>query len=108
MITAAAIDSRRADLAVAHRSVNRQRDEPTRHKDPDHKVAEQVEMAGRKVGGVPYSSDKTEPFHNQPQRLDRADPDGDRGGDARYRQIVIELANRVSERPAIGADHQHA
>ena len=44
----------------------------------------------------------------RPERLDAADEDRDHDRSRGDRQIVPELADRVDERPAIGADHQHA
>jgi copper resistance protein D len=97
-----------ADLVIPHHPIDRERGEPTRHKDPDDEVSECSEVAGCKVDGVPYATGETELFRDQPQGFDRADNHGDDDRDAGDRQIIVELAERVYERPAISADHQDA
>ena len=97
-----------ADLVIPHHPVDRERGEPTRHEDPDDEVAKRSEIAGRKVDGAPYAACKTELFRDQPQGFDRTDNRGDDDGDPGDRQIIVELAERVYERPTISADHQDA
>ena len=57
---------------------------------------------------IPEPALKIEFRGDQPKRLDPADQNGDNGGDDGDGEIVIELADRLDEGPAIGAEHQDA
>jgi putative copper resistance protein D len=53
-------------LVIAQYPVDRERGEPTHYKEPDDKVAERGEIAGRKIDGAPYPTGRAELFRHQP------------------------------------------
>jgi len=96
-----------ADLVVAHYFVDRERSQPSRHKDPDDDVTECSKIAGREGDRAPNTAGEAELVRSKAECFDRADHDGHDNRNAGDRQIIVELASRVHERPTIDADHQH-
>ena len=57
---------------------------------------------------IPERPGPPQPFVQQAEQLDAADGDGHHDRDRGDREIVVELAHRLHEGPAVGVEHQRA
>src|SRR6202035_497883 len=84
------------------------RDRPTRYENPNDQITEAREPAVEVADKIPETAFEAELAGDEAERLDAADQERDHDGDRGDGEIVPDLADRIEERPAIGADHQHA
>src|SRR5260221_497180 len=83
-------------------TVEHVRDDPAHGENADDEIAERTEIVVQARHGVPETALQTEPVGQEPERLHAAH---DRGDDHRHEgdgQVVVELADRLHEGPAIG------
>lgn len=98
-----------ADLQVveAFHTINQGGDDPTGDEDADDREAETRKIIVQATDDAPEPAFEAELVADQPKDFDAADKDGNYNRRRSDCQVVPELADRVDERPAVGAGHQH-
>src|SRR5260221_3451018 len=98
----------RLDLVVALQPIDDHGDQPARGEEADDGTAERAEMPIDRRDGVPDRPMEAEALGDEAERLDAADGGGGHDRDEGDGQVVIELAQRLHEGPAIGAEYENA
>src|SRR5579871_4380378 len=96
------------DPVIALETIEGDGGDPAEGKDADDDVAERAEISVELADEVPERSLQAELIADQAQSLDPADDDGHHHGHEGDGQVVEQLADRLHEGPAIGAQHQDA
>jgi len=98
----------RGQAAKIHPTKNDGGNQPAQQEQRDDEKAEECQVIVERIDGFPKLARQLELGRDQTERFDAADQCGDGDRNSGDRQIVLELAQRVDEGPAIGADHENA
>src|SRR3954470_710914 len=92
---------------VALETIDQYRNAPARDEQTDDQISDRAEAVVQVRDGTPESALPTGAPCDEPERLHSPDEQRDDHRRERDRQVVVEFSNRLRERPAVGADHQH-
>src|SRR5579875_446877 len=96
------------DPVVALQPIEEERDQPAQPEQRDDCIAKHAQIIVERGDGRPEGAADAEPVADEAERLDSADNHGDQHRGQGNGHVVIELADRLDEGPAIGAEHEDA
>src|SRR5579862_2709935 len=93
------------ELGEPLQAIDEDRDEPADEEDGDDQIAEAAEILVEAGNEAPERTIEAQLLDDETQGLDAADEQGDQHRHEGDGEVVVELAQRLREGPAIGANH---